>query len=195
MKNKALINEIKSRRSIRKWKNKKVPKDLLKTIIDCGLSAPSAYGAQPWEIIVIEDKKIIEKLLSDRRQLKKPPYFINSAKYVDKLGKEKYEKVKPPPLMIVIAGDQKEYYGDTGGLIASLACCGENILLASHALGLGACWLFVRDDSMPDVEKEVKTILNIPSQHIVLGMLAVGYPDETALNKVLKSKKIHHNTW
>ncbi|MCL5091495.1 MAG: nitroreductase family protein [Patescibacteria group bacterium] len=193
--NNDLINQIKSRRSVRKWKREKVPKELIDKITDCGRRAPSSYGAEPWELIVVDEEKTIEKLLSNRRQLKQPPYFINSSKYVDKSSKNKYGQVDPPPLMIIVAGDKKRCYDDLTGLIASLACCTENMLLASHALGLGACWLFVKDETMPEIEKEVKTVLGVPDGYVVLCLLAIGYPDEIPLKKTRKISKIHHNAW
>ena len=159
------------------------------------MKAPSAYDVHPWELVVIDNSKTIEELLSDRLQLKKPPYFINSSKYVKRLGREKYERVSPPPLLIVVAGDPKKCYNDLPGLIASLSCCCENILLASHALGLGSCWLYVHDPGMPQTEKFVKEKLDIPENIIVLAMLAIGYPDEIPLKKLSYELKIRKNNW
>jgi len=70
------INIIKSRRSIRKFKDKKVAEEHIQLLIDCAMSAPAAHDSAPFEFIVVDDEKTIQTLLSKRFQMKTPP--INS---------------------------------------------------------------------------------------------------------------------
>lgn len=75
---KKVIEIITTRRSIRKWKSKEVPKTIIKDLVAAAKSAPSAFNSNSTELIIVEDKKLIDRLLSDRLQMKKPPYYINS---------------------------------------------------------------------------------------------------------------------
>lgn len=191
---KNFIGLIKSRRSIRKWKTKKVPDDLSGKIIDCGRYAPSSFDSQPWEIIVLKDKEKIKDLLSDRLQMKEPPYDINSYKYARMEGLEKYQEVCLPPVMLVICGDNKKC-PYLGSLLCSLSCCVENMLLAAHALDLGACWLYVYDPDTPETEKQIKKKLKLPKHITVLCLIPIGYPDEKPLPKEIRKGTVHFDKW
>lgn len=190
------IRCIKTRRSIRKFLNKDVPLKILKEIVDCGRHAPSSFDSQPWEFIIIKDKKLISKLLEDRVQMKKPPYDINSIKFAEEEGIEKYEKIELPPAMIVICGDKKrcEY---TGSLLNSLAVAAENILLATHSIDLGACWLYVYDPDTPETERAVRRVLKLPPNVLVLCLIILGYPKVKPSSRKLRrlNKIIHIDKW
>lgn len=59
----AIIEAIKKRRSVRSYESKPIPKDIINMIIEAGNEAPSAMNSQPWRFVVVEDKKVKEKLL------------------------------------------------------------------------------------------------------------------------------------
>lgn len=190
------IDCIKSRRSVRKFSKKEVPLDILKKIIDCGRHAPSSFDSQPWEFIIIKNKELLGKLLEDRVQMKEAPYDINSIKFAKLEGIEKYEKMSLPPAMIVVCGDKKrcEY---TGSLLCSLATATENILLSAHSLGLGACWLYVYDPDTPETEKQIRKILKLPSNILILCLVILGYPEGKPLSKKLRdlNEIVHIDKW
>jgi len=189
-----LIDLIKTRRSIRKWKIDPISSEIIKDLVAAGKSAPSSHGSNPVELIVVDDIQLTEQLLSDRLQLKKPPHYINSRKWAKKGGLENYEKVSPPPLLVVVCGDQNKCE-DLSSLLIDMSVSTENILLTAHGLGLGGCWLYVYDESMPETEENVKNYLNIPKNIRVLSLIALGYPNEkpTPDNKDVKS--FHQNKW
>lgn len=99
-----------------------------------------------------------------------------------------------PPLLIAVCGVSKKC-PDLCSLVQNMSCSAENILLAAHAGGLGACWLYVYDEEMPKTETEVKRELRIPDNIRVLALIAIGYPNEKPLadNKDLKS--YHKDKW
>lgn len=169
------IEVIKSRKSIRRWLGKKVPRNLVKEVIECGMAAPSAFSSHPFNLIAIDDKKKIQGLLKDRLQLKSPPYWINSTKWAKKSGLENYEKLKNPPLLIIVTGNLKKC-PDVPSMIQTLAASSENVLLACHALRLGACWLYVYDPDLPETESNVRIILDLSKDFFILSMIAIGYP-------------------
>ena len=106
----------------------------------------------------------------------------------------KYGKVKAPPLLIVVAGDLKEC-PEKAGLMHTLSCAAENILLAVESLSLGGVWLYVYDDEEPEVEERVKDILSIPEEMLVVCMLPIGSPDKDKETKNLSRDGLHFNKW
>ena len=58
-----VIDAIKKRRSIRSYESKPIPKDIVNMIIEAGNEVPSAMNSQPWRFVVVEEKKIKDKLL------------------------------------------------------------------------------------------------------------------------------------
>lgn len=189
-----VINIIKSRRSVRKWQNKEVPQELIDEILLAALAAPTTHSSELFELIVVDKPELIKELLSDRLQLKTKPHWINSRKWATINGLENYEEVKEPPLLVIICGD-KSKCPDLESLIASTSCAAENILIATHSIGLGSVWLYVRDNQIPETEAKVKQILAIPDNQLVLCMIATGYPDESPEPKVFDKSKIHNNKW
>jgi nitroreductase len=166
---------IKSRRSIRKYKKKEVPEEIINDILECGMKAPSSCNTQPWAFIVVKDKDKINALskISDYSS------FVADA-----------------PLCIVVCLTP-EKLTFTPNKYHSVACAIENMLLAIHAHSLGSCWTFIKDFDDTEVEEKAKTILNIPKDVEAICMLPIGYPDEQPVKKDLKDsgELIHYETW
>jgi nitroreductase len=169
------IKTIKTRRSIRKYKDKPVPQKIVDDIIDCGMRAPSSCNTQPWAFVVVKDKEKIEKL----SKISKYSSFVANA-----------------PLCIVVCLTP-EKLSFTPNKYHSVACAVENMLLAIHTYGLGSCWTFVKDFDDVEVEKKAKEILNIPDDVEAICMLPIGYPDEKPAKKELKEHKelVHEEIW
>lgn len=191
----AFIEMICNRRSIRKWKDTQIQEDIIANIIESGCAAPSTHGAKPWEFIILTDTLLINEILSDRLQMKDAPFFINSRDWAIKNGLEKYSSVQSPPLLIIICGN-KTLVTDMTGLIASLSCAAENMLLASHAENLGACLLFAHDVETPTVEQRIRRVLHIPEHILIFALIAIGYSDEDHVEKQSgETCRIHRNGW
>jgi len=164
-----LIETIKTRRSIRRFKPTTIPDRLIHSVIDSARHAPSAGDTQPWEFIVVKDKNVKERLAQTHAWSD----FVTEA-----------------PVCIVVLGNEKispNYFAiDT-------ACATENLLLASHSLGLGACWVAVYDSLNPNFEKHVRDVLNVPSHLRIIAVVPIGYPDEKVEPRKLRElDKILH---
>ncbi len=174
---------IKTRRSIRKYLNKKVSDEVIKNLIDCARHAP--FGGPPkkesqlWEFIIIKDRTVKEKLAlhyEDRQFLKEAPVVI--AVCADKTKDPKYKDWE---------------------ITCSLAI--ENILLAAHALGLGACFVttFIHHEGHKDDRKKLIETLNLPEHIELIALITVGYPDpsEKIEEKELRDidELIHIDKW
>lgn len=147
-----MINSLKERRSIRKYKNQEIEEKKIEKIIVAGKMAPSGKNKKPVEFIVVKDKDILKKL-----SLVKPKggLFLEEA-----------------PAGIVIVG--REDISDTWIEDCSIAT--TFIQLEAHNQGLGSCWIQIRERF--DAENKVKELLDIERDKRVLCIISIGYPDE-----------------
>lgn len=170
----AVIESIKKRRSIRSYESKPIPKDVINAIIEAGNEAPSAMNSQPWRFVVIEDKKIKEKLLS--AALPNAKKILEGVKDVDperyEMVKKLHEELKDPvyysaPAVVFVIGSGR--YADHS---CPLAC--ENMMLAAYSLGLGSCW--VGFGAMVTEDNEVRNVLELKDDERIFGPILLGYP-------------------
>jgi len=145
----SLIDILLSRRSIRRFEDKEIPRDVLDRILEAGRQSPSAANRQPYRFIVITDGEIKKKLsggLFNR--------FIKNSQ-------------------ATIAGG-----ANTGAIltgkwsIVDTTIALQNMVIAAWALGVGSCWI---GDFK---EEEVKDLLEIPNGWKVVALISFGYPAE-----------------
>ncbi len=142
------IKALKTRRSKRKFLGARVPKKIIEDIIDCGRLAPSAVNIQPVEFIVVTKKEMKQRIaeMTDRGK------FIANA-----------------PLCVVVFSRQTKHYLEDG------CAATENILLAAHAHGLGACWV-AGDKKL--YAKRVRQLLGAPQDFKLITLIPIGYSEE-----------------
>jgi len=156
------IKALKTRRSKRKFLPTPVPKKVIEDIIDCGRLAPSAVNIQPVEFIVVTKEEIRKKIA----EMTDYGRFIVEA-----------------PVCIVIFSRQTKYYLEDG------CAATENILLAAHAHGLGACW--VAGDKKLYAEK-VRQLLGAPQNFKLITLIPLGYSKEEPKPAKRKLKDVLH---
>ena len=157
-----VLEAIKTRRSVRRFKKEKVPPHLLKEVLEAGRWAPSSRNSQPWRFIVIVDEDLKRRVANATTAGK----FLAEA-----------------PLGIAVVVDTKATrHPAEDGAAATM-----NILLAAHALGLGACWIGSYGSSY---EEEVKDMLGIPEGWALLSIVALGYPDERPASRRLDLREL-----
>ena len=169
------LADIFKRRSIRKYKDEKIPLELVNDILKAGMAAPSAVNKKPYEIIVI-DKNSLLKQVSE--------YLPNGG------------FLRNAPLGIIVCGDIKKAHGESlSYMLQDCTAVIENILLAVTTLDLGACWLGVHP--MEDRINGIKEIFNLPENIIPVSAIAVGYPDGSIPEPRTQfdSEKVHINKW
>ena len=167
------IETILTRRSIRKYKeNFKIDDEDIKTILKCGMHAPSARNQQIWHFVVIDDQNILNQIP------KIQPYS---------------NMIKNASLGILICADlniekSSDYW------VQDCSAATQNILLASHALGLGAVWLGVyprqeRVDGIID-------LIKLPNNVKPLSLISIGKPNESIKSEDrFIENRIHINKW
>ena len=168
------LTAILTRRSIRDYTPHPVPEDLIKLLLEAGLAAPSAFNERTPEFVVVNDRKILDEI-----------FKINP----------KALQLKKATLAIVVCGNQaKEKFKGQGYWQLDGAVAAENILIAAHALGLGAVWtaIYPYPDRIPKVQK----LLHLPNEVIPLNVIPVGYPAEKKIRENLyDASRVHNNKW
>jgi nitroreductase len=168
------IKVILGRKSVRHFTGESVSKSQLDIILKTGMSAPSAVNKQPWELIVVTERKILDILSAGL------PY----ARMLSQAG----------AAIIICAIPQKANDGMLEYAVIDCSLAGENILIAVESLELGAVWTacYPRKDRMEFVRKT----LNIPTDVIPLNVIPIGVPTGEDLPKdKWKPENIHWGKW
>jgi len=156
---------LKGRRSIRKFKQKKVDQQAIKDMLQSASIVPSSKGRKPWEFVVVQNKAILSEL---SRCKEHGSLFLKDA----------------PGAIVVIASPEKCDVWIEDASIAAFA-----LQLSAHHQGLGSCWVQVRermDDKKRPAQAMVKSALSIPDEYEVLCIIGFGYPDEEKKEYELK---------
>lgn len=166
-----LMQAIYSRRSIRRYKDQPVPRELVQQLLAAAVMAPSGSNSQPWSFVIIQDKELLKEY-SDRAKVLALEQLRKGS---DPHG---YQKLLSDPgfdifynagTLIIIYGDQyPTAYAD-----CSLAA--QNLMLAAHGLGLGSCWIGFSLSLCNS--PEFKGELGIPENLTAIAPLIIGYPE------------------
>ncbi|HSB78956.1 MAG TPA: nitroreductase family protein [Candidatus Methylomirabilis sp.] len=166
------LEAILTRRSIRRYTGKPVPDEQIRTLLEAAMSAPSAGNEQPWQFIVITERRILDMI----------PTFHP---YADML--------REASVAILVCGDvDLERY--KGSWVQDCSAATQNLLLAAHAKGLGAVWvgIYPKDDRVQRIQK----LLDLPAHVIPLALVPIGYPAERIPRMDrFDATRIHSNGW
>jgi nitroreductase len=168
------LSVIHNRKSVRNFTGESVTQNEIDILLKAAMAAPSAVNCQPWEFIIVTDRKTLDKLGD----------VLPYAKMIFKAG-----------AAIIVCGvpakahKQMEEYAVIDSTLSS-----QNILLAAEAIGLGALWTAAYP--YPDRMKSVSSILKIPLDVIPLNVIPLGHPTgEDKPKEKFNSRKIHREMW
>nr|WP_248484811.1 nitroreductase family protein [Tepidibacter aestuarii] len=167
------MQAILERRSIRKYEEKEVSDEIVKELLKAAMAAPSSNNMQPWEFLVIRNKEQMSKIVE---------------------AKQAATPLMGASVAIAVCADLNVYKGKPNLWVQDCSAATQNILLASHAKGLGAVWI-----SIYPVEtrtKKVQDILGLPEEIIPVSIISIGYPGELKepSNRYNESK-VHFYKW
>ncbi len=166
------VKAILGRRSIRRYTRQEVPEEAVRSLLVAAMTAPSAGDQQPWQFVVLDDRSVLNAI---------PEYHEYSA------------MLREAPLAIVVCGDER-LERHKGFWVQDCSASTQNLLLAAHALGLGAVWLGIHPVEQR-VEK-TKELLGLPDEVIPLAIVAVGHPAERKPpSDRFDASRIHTNRW
>ncbi len=161
-----VLQNILTRSSVRKYKNKEVEPEKIELMLKAGMAAPSGMNKQPWSFVLIEDKDVLNKMAEGL------PYA---------------KMLSGAPMAIVVCGDpeiSRYWYLDCSAAT-------QNILLAAHSMELGAVWTaaYPYDDRMDIVRENTGIGENI----MPLCVIPIGYPEgKQNVKDKWKPEKIRH---
>ena len=197
---------IKTRRSVRKFTNQYVPNELLLKAVELATYASNGGNYQPWKFIIVRNKQIIIRMADE---VQKKVDLIASWPEASKYGEtmERYCKnttfFRYAPVVIAVCGKTYQSVADkvlnerkndqaAAEMIAyrkignsrtqSVAAATENLVLALHYLGLGACWM----NGPLLAKKEIEAMIFTGDEYELLALVPIGYQAE---HPELKSRK------
>jgi nitroreductase len=154
----SVLDTIVNRRSIRRYEDKEIPKDVFNRILEAGRQSPSAANKQPYRFVIVADSEIKQKMSGIFSR------FLKKA------------------LVIIVGCANPEAFltGKWAAIDTTIAL--ENMVLAAWSLGIGSCWVGSFQ------EQKIKELLEIPGEWRVVALVTFGYPAENPKPKKKKKK-------
>lgn len=162
-----------TRVSVKKYKDIPVPRELIEQVIEAGLHAPSGLNQQSPIIVAVTNKDVIAELSKVNAELdpfkRKDPFY-------------------GAPVVLVVLADKRVPFALYDGSLVM-----ENLQLAAHALGLGACWIHRAKETfeMPKWQAFLKT-LGVEGEYEGIGNCVLGYPEIVPEKKPRKANRVFY---
>ncbi len=180
-----ILELIHTRRSIRRYEARPVPAQLVERILEAAIRAPSAHNRQPWRFAVIEDDAMKRRLAAAMGRRLRDDLAADglSPELIERDAGRSYSRISGAPLLILLCltmadmddyPDERRARNEAIMAAQSVAMAGQNMLLAAHALGLGACWLC----GPLFCPATVRHTLALPDDWRPQGLVTLGYPAE-----------------
>ena len=158
-----MLDELKNRRSIRKYSDELVSDEELNNIIEAGRAAPSGMGLQSSLIVAIQDQDIINKIKKLNQEV---------------LGSDKDPFYGANTLIVVFGNTDVKTYVIDGALVAG------NIMNEAYSIGVGSCFIYRAKEEFELKEGiELKKELGVPDNYEGIANIILGYPAETPVAK------------
>jgi len=185
-----LYRIIQERRSIRRFDGSAIPPETLQRVLEAATTAPSAHNRQPWRFVIItalEDKRSLANVLGEELREDRLTDGDDPGQ-IEKDVTQSIERIAGAPVVVIacLSMEAMDFYPDERRKTAeyimavqSVSMAAQNLLLAAHAEGLGACWLcaplFTKD--------EVREELNLPEGWDPQGLIILGYPADAGKDR------------
>lgn len=168
------MEAILTRRSIRRYTDEPVDEGIIEQLLEAAMAAPSAHNEQPWHFVVIDERAILDGVTEFH------PYS---------------RMLKEAPLAIAVLADRELLAdGSVDFWIQDGSAATQNLLLAAHALGLGACWLGICP--RPELIVSLRKLLGLPDRIEPLAVVALGHAaEEKSPPAYFKPDRVHRNHW
>jgi coenzyme F420-0:L-glutamate ligase / coenzyme F420-1:gamma-L-glutamate ligase len=178
-----LFEVIRSRRSVRQYTEQPIGLDTIHRLLEVARWAPSAHNRQPWRFVVVADasaRQVLGIAMADqlRRQLRLDGVDEQA---IARDASRSVERIAGAGVVIVVCltmedmdayPDEARQQRETLMAVQSVAMAGQNLLLAAHALGLGACWMC----APLFAQATVQDVLGLPPEWQPQGLITLGYP-------------------
>ncbi|MCC6211030.1 MAG: nitroreductase family protein [Burkholderiales bacterium] len=184
----ALMNVVRRRRSVRAFeKGRRVGRDVLEKIVECGRWAPSGANAQPWDFIVVDEpgmkEKVFKVFMRQSQRLidhakgfpaVKKSYMANTVAIIVVVGDPRWKSCFPqgtsPEFVDEYAANNEKIY------LVSLGAAIQNLQLGVTAMGLTSAWLSGGGEATTN--RDLSELLGYPPNLEAVGTIPVGYPQK-----------------
>ena len=162
------VEDILSRRSIRKFKDEAVSEEIINNILEAGRLAPTATNQQPWYFVVAQNQQEKEAFIFSGFNR-----FVTGADFII-LGLYKKSEVVIEKLSLM-----------------DVTIALQNMVITAKIQGVGSCWMGAFD------ERKLRDTMNLPDDFITVGAVAFGIPDEQPKQPPKKqlNEIVHFNKW
>lgn len=154
-----LLEQIKTHRSIRKYKSDMLPKEIIEQIVEAGTFAPTGMNNQTPIIVAVTNKDVRDRLSAANA----------------KIGgwKEGFDPFYGAPVVLIVLADKNSLHRVYDGSLVM-----ENLMLAAHALNVGSCWIHraKQEFEMPEWQEWLKS-LGVKGEYEGIGHCILGYVD------------------
>jgi nitroreductase len=166
------LDAVLTRRSIRKFADRPVSQELVDKLLHAAMAAPSAGNQQPWHFVVVRDRELLDQLSTTS------PFAAS---------------LRNAPMAIAVCADPR-LEKHRGFWVQDCAAATQNMLVAAHDLGLGACWLGYHPVS--ERTKAARSVLGLPNEVELLCLVPVGHPEEKqAPADRYDAERVHTDGW
>ena len=167
-----VIKNIEERRSIKKYKDEMIPKEIIEKIVEAGTYAPSGMGRQSSIIIAITNKNLRDKLSKLNAKI---------------MGADIDPFYGAPVVLVVLAKKDIPTHVYDGSLVM------ENLMLAANSLGIGSCWIHrAKEEFETEEGKEILKSLGIEDEYEGIGHCILGYKAEEGNLKPRKDNYVYY---
>jgi nitroreductase len=153
------MDNMLTRRSVRKYKEDMVPKEKIEQIMNAGIYAPNGMGKQASIIVAVTNKEIRNRLSADNC----------------KIGgwNEGFDPFYGAPVVLIVLADKS-----WANRVYDGSCVMENLMLAAHDLGIGSCWIHRAKEEfeMPEWKEWLKSI-GVEGEYEGIGHCILGYSE------------------
>lgn len=178
-----ILDTIAKRQSFRAFDGNPIPQEILESIVQAGLQAPSGMNKQPWHITVIQDPALLDEIYQAMRQTPGPGGRI--------MDLPKEQMMRNAPVLVLVSSEDAQAVGADAGLEAGLVS--ENMLIAAASYGIMGGWhhMIVKDffQNAPGAALRDKLI---PSGYTVQSAIFYGYPSGEKAPRSLREGTV---TW
>lgn len=178
-----VLETIKQRRSIRKYEDRQIEDEVLDTIMDAAVFAPSAENQQKWHFSIIQDKALLKKIF----QITRKNMIDSNISFLVKLAKrEDHQIYYGAPTVVLVSGEENTRFVEM-----DCAASAQNIALSAQSMGVSSCimtsdrYLFESDDG-----RSMKKKLGIPENYKHICSICLGYSNEAELTVPPRNREV-----
>lgn len=180
-----LVEALKTRRSVRKYKSDQVPDETIRELIELATWAPSGMNRQPWVFAVVQDRELMRRISGRAKarvldRMKEMPVL---GRYGGMMADPDFNIFYDAPTLVLI-------YGDPAALTFRYDCsmAALNLMLAAWDRGIGSCWIGFAQfaGNAPEIKEE----LNVPPEYELVAPVILGYPEAVPAKTSRKEPRI-----